>query len=75
MQILVGYEEVGHKSVRSQSRSRSTGSFDEFSRDEKSDAVSRSNVRNVSLTADPTGLAIRSQVFFKGEFHENRISF
>ncbi len=46
MQILVGYEEVGNKSVRSQSRSRSTASFDEFSRDEKSDAGSRSNVRN-----------------------------
>jgi len=42
MQILGGYEEVGNKSVRSQSRSRSTASFDEFSRDEKSDAGSRS---------------------------------
>ena len=46
MQILVGYAEVGNKSVRSQSRSRSTASFDEFSRDEKSDAGSRSNVRS-----------------------------
>jgi hypothetical protein len=46
MHILASYSKVGNKSVRFQSRSRSTASFDEFSRDEKSDAASRSNVRS-----------------------------
>ena len=41
MHILASDSKVGNKSVRSQSRSRSTASFDEFSRDEKSDAGSR----------------------------------